>query len=685
MPRAAASRAKTCFQFSKPALLLPHGAASTEPPMTASIAANAAAPRRYAFTINIPPSYASTSNADLFTGTSLPSSILLSILSLRPPSRHCKLCCTRQRTALIYQRIPMPPLALEEAADNAPEHRAPERLTGLAADALAEGRADLVTGAARHLPGDLLAGREPPRPGAENPTEQAASAVLLRGPRFLYIGLGVLAGRLVLGALLKNLGGRLPLDALVIYAGDRAFRDDRLTLGIGHRTDARVWRMDQRALHDRRLALVIEGGNQGLADAEFHDRLLGIEGRVGAKGGRRRLHRLLLQRRERSQGVLHAVAELARHRVRDIERILRDKIDADALRPDQPHHLLDFLQQRLRRILEQEMRLVEEEDELWPVRVAHFRQFRKQLRQQEQQEGGVELRRVHQRLRGEDADITAAIPRGAHEVLDIESGLAEEMRTALLLQHQQRALDRADRRFGDVAVFRGERVGPRRQILEQRLQVLEIDERHILVASDLEGDVQHAFLRLAQIHQTRQQQRPHLGDRRSDRVSLLAEQVPEDQGVAFEFVLVADLLVAGLDPRFGFAGLGKTGQIAFHIGAEHWNALVGKALGQPLQRNRLARAGGAGDQAMAVGEAQVNELGLDALAQIDAAGGQFLSSSAICCVLRRRRLALGHGSPPSTPAGTVARPETSAKTASRPLCLRPRTLCCAFGFVLGGD
>src|SRR6476469_11221751 len=245
-----------------------------------------------------PPSYASTSNADLFTGTSLPSSILLSILSLRPPSRHCKLCCTRQRTALIYQRIPMPPLALEEAADTAPEPPAPWRLTGLAADALAEGRADLVTGATRHLPGDLLAGREPPRPGAENPTEHAASAVVLRGPRFLYIGLGVLAGRLVLGALLKNLGGRLPLDALVIYAGDRAFRDDRLALGIGHRTDARVWRMDQSALHDRRLALFIEGGNQSFADAELHDRLLGVGGRVHTKRAGGCLYRLLLHRRE---------------------------------------------------------------------------------------------------------------------------------------------------------------------------------------------------------------------------------------------------------------------------------------------------------------------------------------------------------------------------------------------------
>src|SRR5262245_31817920 len=127
-------------------------------------------------------------------------------------------------------------------------------------------------------------------------------------------------------------------------------------------------------------------------------------------------------------------------------------------------------------------------------------------------------------------------------------------------------------------------------------------------------------------------------------MSLLAEQVPEDYGVAFEFVLVADLLVPGLDPRFGFARLGKTGQIAFHVGAEHRNALAGKALGKPLKRERLAGAGGAGDQAMAVGQAQVNELRLDALAQIDAVGWRLLAGIAGRRVLCGRRLTLGHGS-----------------------------------------
>ena len=80
-------------------------------------------------------------------------------------------------------------------------------------------------------------------------------------------------------------------------------------------------------------------------------------------------------------------------------------------------------------------------------------------------------------------------------------------------------------------------VGARRQIFEQGLQVLEIDQRQLLVVGDLEGDVEHAFLRLAQIHQPRQQQRPELRDRRADRMALLAEQIPEDHGIGLEVLV----------------------------------------------------------------------------------------------------------------------------------------------------
>ena len=142
---------------------------------------------------------------------------------------------------------------------------------------------------------------------------------------------------------------------------------------------------------------------------------------IGPEGLGRGLHRLLVARREGAQRVLHAVAELRQHLVRHVERVLRDEIDADALGADQPHHLLDLVQQRLGRVVEQQMRLVEEEHELRLVGIADFRQLLEQLRQQPQQERRVEPRVLHQLVGGEDVDDAAAVAVGAHEVLRASS------------------------------------------------------------------------------------------------------------------------------------------------------------------------------------------------------------------------------------------------------------------------
>ncbi len=58
------------------------------------------------------------------------------------------------------------------------------------------------------------------------------------------------------------------------------------------------------------------------------------------------LDRFLIARREGAQRMLHAVAELTQHGVGHVGRALRDEIDADALGPDQPDHLLDLLDER---------------------------------------------------------------------------------------------------------------------------------------------------------------------------------------------------------------------------------------------------------------------------------------------------------------------------------------------------
>ena len=81
----------------------------------------------------------------------------------------------------------------------------------------------------------------------------------------------------------------------------------------------------------------------------------------GDEGLGRGAHRLLVARRVGAQRVLDAVPELAEDLVRHVVGELRAEVDADALRADEPHHLLDPLAQRRRRVVEQQVRLVEEE------------------------------------------------------------------------------------------------------------------------------------------------------------------------------------------------------------------------------------------------------------------------------------------------------------------------------------
>ena len=77
--------------------------------------------------------------------------------------------------------------------------------------------------------------------------------------------------------------------------------------------------------------------------------------------------------------MLNSVAELGQHLVGHVERILSDEIDADALRTNQPDHLLDLVEQGFWRVGEQQMSLIEEEAELGLGQVADLGQLLEQL------------------------------------------------------------------------------------------------------------------------------------------------------------------------------------------------------------------------------------------------------------------------------------------------------------------
>ena len=92
-------------------------------------------------------------------------------------------------------------------------------------------------------------------------------------------------------------------------------------------------------------------------------------------------------------------------------------------------------------------------------------------------------------------------------------------------------------------------------------------------------------------------------------MALLAEEVPEhDRIAAIREVGHADLRRA-LGQRFvrlarRVAGTRETGDVALHVLDHDRHSGGGKALGEDLNRHRLAGAGGAGDETMAIAVAQ---------------------------------------------------------------------------------
>ena len=234
--------------------------------------------------------------------------------------------------------------------------------------------------------------------------------------------------------MLQHLKGRLAVHLLLILTVQRRVIQQAVALVIADRPHSRAGGDNHRPLDHRRTAFLIEEGDQRLAGAQILDRLLGTEGRIGAHGLGGGFHRLLVLRRKGAQGMLHAVAQLAEHGVGNIRRVLRNEIDADALGADEADHLFDFIQQYLRRVVEQQMRLIEEEHQLRFFEVASFRQALVEFGEHPQQAGGIELRHLVEFFGAEDIDHPFTTGIDAHPVGNIQHRLAEEVLGALLLQ-----------------------------------------------------------------------------------------------------------------------------------------------------------------------------------------------------------------------------------------------------------
>ena len=84
------------------------------------------------------------------------------------------------------------------------------------------------------------------------------------------------------------------------------------------------------ALDNLRAAIFIQHGYKRFADRKLSKDCLNFEFRVLPKSLGGGLNCLLIARCERAQGVLHAVTELAKNDLGNIQRILANEVNADA-------------------------------------------------------------------------------------------------------------------------------------------------------------------------------------------------------------------------------------------------------------------------------------------------------------------------------------------------------------------
>ena len=188
--------------------------------------------------------------------------------------------------------------------------------------------------------------------------------------------------------------------------------------------------------------------------------------------------------------------------------------------------------------------------------------------------------------------------------------LAEEIVSALRLQRQERTLNGADRRRRDIAILRPDVGGVVRNMLQRRLQILEIEKEQPFLIGDVKHDIEHAFLHIVQIEHAADQQRTHFGDCCANGMALLAEQIPEDHRRRRWFEFEAHFLRAILEALEIGAGHRNAGEIALHVRRKDGNAGIRQLLRHDLQRYRFAGARRTGDHAVPVGAIEEQHLRL---------------------------------------------------------------------------
>ena len=369
--------------------------------------------------------------------------------------------------------------------------------------------------------------------------------------------------------------------------------------------------------------------------------------------------------------MLDPVAELRQHVGGDVLRSLGDEEDADSLRADEPDGLHDRIQEGVRRVGEEQVRFVEEEDELRLRDVADLGQLLEQLGEQPHEDGREQLGLVLDGGQFEARDDPAAVGGHAQQVGEVELRLAEELRPAAVLELDERAEQDADRGRRDSAdplelglALVGLEEG------EQRPQVGEVEDGEALLVRVPEDEREALLLGLVRLEDLGEQQRAEVRDRCADGHARADPAERQKLGrEALRLPLLPQLDRALLRRAACLARLRDPGEIALHVGGDHGDTRRRELLGEQLERPRLPGSRRAGDQPMPVrgGERETDGGLLDHLTLVD--GAAEVEPLALEGVgLGNRLPELRHA------AGTYAVVDTRARTRRR---LRFRTCSAA--------
>ena len=177
-------------------------------------------------------------------------------------------------------------------------------------------------------------------------------------------------------------------------------------------------------------------------------------------------------------------------------------------------------------MVKQHVCFIEEEYHLRFRAVAHFRKHLVEFREHPQKEGGIHIRIQDQPAAVQNRDHALSVLCLQH-VRNIQSRFSEEQIRALALQRYHCTGDRGDGCRSDVAVLGSELSGMLIRIVQHRLKILGVDQKHTVVICDLEDNGQDVCLQFIDPQHSGKKKRPHLGNRGAKRHPLLAVHIPE--------------------------------------------------------------------------------------------------------------------------------------------------------------